>query len=62
MGVLVKGVGISRVLVHECQGVGLCYDGGEIGKDARDSGDEGESEAELIEDVGGSAKDVAWEY
>lgn len=59
MGVLVKGVGISRVLVHECQGVGLCYDGGEIGEDARDCGDERKSEAELIEDVGGSAKDVA---
>ena len=42
MRVLVEGVGIDRVFVHECQGVGLCYDGGEIGEDARDVGDERE--------------------
>lgn len=61
MGVLVEGVGIGRIFVHESQGVGLCYDGGEIGEDARHVGDERECEAEFIEDIGGSAKDVAWE-
>ena len=41
--------------------MGLRYDGGEIGKDAGESGDGWECEAEFVEDVGGGAEDVAWD-
>ncbi len=61
VGVLVKWIGIGRKLVHECQGVGLCYDGGEIGENAGESGDSWECEAEFVEDIRGSAEDVTWE-
>ena len=31
VGVLVEGVGVGGVFVHECEGVGLRYDGGYVG-------------------------------
>ncbi len=49
-----------RVFIHERQGVGLCYDGGNIGEYAGDAGDEWESETEFVEDVRRGAEDVAW--
>lgn len=61
VGVLIKGVGVGRVFIHKCQGVGLCYDGGNVGEDAGNVGDKGECGAEFVEDVGGGAKDVSWE-
>lgn len=60
VGVVVKGVRVGCVFIHECQGVGLCYDGGGVGKDARDVGVGWECGAESVEDVGGGAEDVAW--
>lgn len=59
MGVFVKGIGIGRKFIHECQGVGLRYDSREVRDDAGDIGDEWEGKAELIEDVGGGAENVA---
>ena len=60
VGVLVEWVGVGGEFVLEGQGVGLGYDGGEVGEDA-DIGDEGEAEAQLVEDVGGCPENVAWE-
>ena len=39
--------------------MGLRDDGGYVGEDAGDFGDEGECGAEFVEDVGGGAEDVA---
>ena len=61
MGVLVEWVGVGREFVHEGQGVGLGYDGGEVGDDAGDIGDEGQGEAQFVENVGGRAQNVTWE-
>ena len=61
MGVFVKGIRVGSKLIHEGQGVCLCYDGGDVGEDGRDVGDERECEAEFVEDVRASAEDVAWE-
>ena len=59
VGVLVKRVGVGGELVLEGQGVGLGYDGGEVGEDA-DVGDGREAEAQLVENVGGCPENVAW--
>ena len=61
MGVLVEGVGVGCKLIHEGQGVSLCYDGGDVVQDAGDIGSEWEREAEFVEDVRRRTEDVAWE-
>ena len=61
MGVLVEWVRVGCKLVHEGHGVGLGYDGGEVGDDARDLVDEGQGEAQFVENVGRRAENVAWE-
>ena len=59
VGVLVEWVRVGREFVHEGQGVGLGYNGGEVGEDAGDLVDEGQGEAQFVENVGGRAENVA---
>ena len=60
VGVLVEWVGVGREFVHEGHGVGLGYDGGEIGEDVDLVGDR-QGEAHFVEDIRGRPENVAWE-
>ena len=61
VGVLVEWVGVGGELVHEGQGMGLGYDGGQVGEDAGNLVNEGQREAQFVENVGRRSKNVAWE-
>ena len=62
VGVLVERIRVGREFIHECQGVGLGYDGGDIGDDTGNFGDEWECGAKFVENVRGGAEDITWEH